>query len=271
MRTLIILFTIAIFTSYNGYAQDLGAIIDELSVPLSAPEKKGKLYVKQVYGSLSVSGYSGNEVMVTIRQKQNQYKIEKKNGLTKIANNSFNVEIEEDNNSVTIKSMPHGKGKPVNLAIKVPYNFDLKLKSVNNGNTHVKNINGELEVSNVNGNITLESISGTASADSSNGFVKVTFKDVDSNTNMAFTSINQDIDISLPKGTRANVKAKTIGGEILTGFDMVMDKNPVEIDKKRSGNKYKLGFQQWVKGTINGGGSELLLSTVNGDIILREI
>ncbi len=261
----------AILASQTTHAQDLGAVIDELSVPLSAPEKRGKLFVKQVYGSLNVSGYSGNEVLVTIRQKQNQYKMEKKNGLTKITNNSFNLEIEEDNNSVTVKSMPHGKGKPINLDIKVPYDFDLKLKSVNNGNTHVENINGELEVSNVNGNITLASISGTASADSSNGFVKVTFKAVDSNTNMAFSSINQDVDISLPKGTRANVKAKTIGGEILTGFDMIMDKNSVEIDKKYSENKYKLGFQQWVKGKINGGGSELILSTVNGDIVIREI
>lgn len=269
MKTLLtaILFSLA----FTSTAQDLGKVIDELTVPLSSPNKRGKLYVKQVYGSLSVTGYSGKEVMITIRQKQNQYKVQKKNGLTRISNNSFNLEVEEDDNLVIVKSMPHGKATPINLDIKIPYNFDLKLRSVNNGNTTVKGINGEMEVSNVNGSITLESISGTASADSSNGFIHVTFNKIDGNTNMAFSSINQDVDISLPRNVQANIKAKTVGGEILTGFNMVIDKNTVEVDKKHSNGKYKLGFQQWVKGKINGGGSEFIMSTVNGDIIIRKL
>jgi len=267
----ILLITIILSLSITSHANDLGKIIDELTVPLSSPDKRGKLYVKQVYGSLSVTGYSGKEVQITIRQKQNQYKIHKKNGLTRISNNSFNLEVEEDDNLVIVKSMPHGRATPINLDIKIPYNFDLKLRSVNNGNTVVKGINGEMEVSNVNGSITLESISGTASADSSNGFIHVTFNRIDNNTNMAFSSINQDVDISLPKNVKANIKAKTVGGEILTGFDMVMDKNAVEVDKKHANGKYKLGFQQWVKGKINGGGTEFIMSTVNSDIIIRKL
>lgn len=269
MKTLLI--TILLTLSITSQANDLGEIIDEFSVPLSSPDQRGKLYVKQVYGSLSVTGYAGKEVVITIRQKQNKYKTVKKNGLTRISNNSFNLEAEEDDNLVVIKSLPIGRPSTINLEIKVPYNFDLRLKSINNGDTIVKNVNGEMEVSNVNGNITMDSISGTASADSSNGFIHVTFNKIDNNTNMAFSSINKDVDISLPKGSKASIKAKTSGGEILTGFDMDMQKNAVEVDKKHSNGKYRLGFQQWVKGEINGGGTEFIMSTINGDIIIREL
>ena len=67
------LFMMALLTfSLNVFAEDnsLGKILDEVSVPLSFPGKIGTLEVNQIFGSLTVSGYSGKEVMVTIRQKE---------------------------------------------------------------------------------------------------------------------------------------------------------------------------------------------------------
>ncbi|MBL4774036.1 MAG: hypothetical protein JKX98_10730 [Alcanivoracaceae bacterium] len=85
------LFIMALLSfSLNAFAEEnnFGKILDEVIVPLSLPDKIGTLEVKQIFGSLTVSGYSGKEVIVTIRQKEKKYKVEKKNGLTRIINNS---------------------------------------------------------------------------------------------------------------------------------------------------------------------------------------
>jgi hypothetical protein len=268
MKKLII--TLLLTLSMMSSAKDFGKIIDEVIVPLSAPNKIGLLDSSQIYGGIRVTGYSGKDVVVIVHQRQKNYKVVKKNGLKMIPNLSFNLEIEENNNTVHIRSQPHGAPNPVNLEIKVPYNFNLRIKNINNGNTYVENVNGEIEVSNINGSITLKSVSGSITADTINGALLATIKEVGENANMAFSCLNHDIDITLPKNTKANIKAKTLKGNIFTGFEMAMDKNELgrKLAYKKDKNKY--GFEQWVKGTINGGGPEYTFSSLNGDIIIRE-
>jgi len=270
------LFIMALLSfSLNAFAEEnnFGKILDEVIVPLSLPDKIGTLEVKQIFGSLTVSGYSGKEVIVTIRQKEKKYKVEKKNGLTRIINNSFNLNIEESDNIIEIMSHPYGKngtGQAINLEIKVPHKFNLKLSSMNSDKTIVSNISGEIEVTNINGDIILNSIAGSAIVDSVNGSVTASFKSIASDSHLAFSSLNKDIDISLPSNTKANIKAKTNNGEIFTGFELKLDISSSGIDKKISANKREISFEKWVKGSINGGGSELTFSSLNGDIIIRK-
>ena len=257
--------------AFSGTGKDYGKVLDEVVVPLSFPNKIGQLNSSQIYGGITITGYEGKEVIITVHQKQKQYKIENKHGLKMIPNQSFNLEIGEINNVIEIKSRPHGGNPPVNLDIKVPYHFNLRLENINNGNTNVNNVSGELEISNINGSITLEGISGSVTADTINGRLKATFKQVENNADMAFSCLNHDIDISLPKGTKANIKAKTLKGNIYTGFEMAIQDSQIERESTHKNGKNKYGFDQWVKGKINGGGPTYSFSSLNGDIIIREM
>lgn len=244
--------------------------VELFSVPLSDADSPGKLIVEQLAGSIDVLAYEGNEVVVkaSFGNKKAHYKEEKeKNGLRRIQNSSLKISAEENNNVVRIINEQWDRA--TNLEIKVPKNFSLKLGTVNQGNINVKGVSGEMEVSNVNGEITLEGIGGSALADTVNGDIKVGFVSVTPNVNMAFSSLNGDLDVTFPNSVKSDLKLKSEQGDIYTDFEMVTDKQKAVSKTDRSSSTYKVEIEQWVRGKLNGGGPEMLFKTFNGDIIIR--
>ncbi|WP_147415904.1 DUF4097 family beta strand repeat-containing protein [Ulvibacterium marinum] len=244
--------------------------VELFSVPLSDANSPGKLIVEQLAGSIDVLAYEGSEVVVkaSFGNKKAHYKEEKeKSGLRRIQNSSLKISAEEKNNVVRIINEQWDRA--TNLEIKVPKNFSLKLGTVNQGNINVKGVSGEMEVSNVNGEITLEGIGGSALADTVNGDIKVGFVSVTPNVNMAFSSLNGDLDVTFPNSVKSDLKLKSEQGDIYTDFEMVTDKQKAVSKTDKSSSTYKVEIEQWVRGKLNGGGPEMLFKTFNGDIIIR--
>lgn len=244
-------------------------------VPLSSPSEPGKLVLDQVSGSIKVTGYDGNEVIVaatfgsTKRRNRDKGREGSTNGMKRIANSSLDVSAEEKKNVVRLNNSQ--VNKTVNFEIKVPRKFGLKLSTVNNGNIHVIGVEGDMEISNVNGEITLEKVSGSASADTVNGDVTVGFLKITEDTPMAFSSLNGDLEITFPKTIKAHIKAKSDRGLIYTDFDMKMAERKPEVKKSSSGSVYQVKVEKWVRGDINGGGPEMLFKTFNGDIFVKSL
>lgn len=259
---------IAILLTCNLTAQEAG--IDLFSIPLSDSSASGKLIIDQLSGSIDVLAYDGKEVVIkaSFENKKEHYgKDHKRNGMKRIENSSLDISAEEKNNVVRVINEQWNRA--TNLEVKVPKNFSLKLSTVNDGNIYVKGVNGEMEISNVNGEITMESVSGSASTDTVNGDIKVDFNSITNDANMAFSSLNGDLDITFPNSLKADVKAKTDMGEIYTDFDMQVSANKAEVNKNNSSGTYKVKIEQWVRGKINGGGPEMLFKTFNGDILIK--
>ena len=86
---------------------------------------------------------------------------------------------------------------------------NLKLSTVNGGEILVENIEGELTVSNTNGGITLNNVAGTVNAGTTNGSVRASMTRVTADKDMAFTSLNGTVDVTLPpndEGEPANAQ-----------------------------------------------------------------
>ena len=249
--------------------------IDLFSVPLSNPQSPGKLIVNQIAGSISVEAYDGKEVIVraTISDGDghcsdcDDRRSDNRRGMKKISTSSLNIGAEENDNVVQIQNELWNK--KTDLFIKVPKDFSLKLKTINDGDITVLGVKGEMEISNINGEITLEDVSGSVVANTTNGELKVSFNSISSDKDMAFSSFNGNVEITFPKSLKANVKAKSDMGDIYTDFDMTVSKNEPQVDKSSSSGKYKVKVEQWVRGTINGGGPEMLFKTFNGDIKIK--
>lgn len=268
MKNLKLLFIAIMMLPIMTIAQDES--VELFSVPLSNPGNSGKLIVEQLSGSIDVMAYEGNEVIVkaSFGNKKEHYKDKsEKPGLKRIQNSSMKISAEEKNNTVRI--INEQWNRVTNLEIKVPSNFSLKLGTVNKGNISAKGVEGELEISNVNGEITLEDVNGSASADTVNGDIKVNFLSVANGASMAFSSMNGDLEVTFPSSTKADLKLKSEMGDIFTDFEMTVDKQKPVVDKSTSGGNYKVKIEQWVNGSINGGGPEMLFKTFNGDIIIR--
>lgn len=240
---------------------------ESVTIPLSNPGEDGKLKVGLLYGSITVEAHQGKEVVIETKSSEKSKPSKTKDGMRRIGDTSLEFSVEEYNNKVTVRSKK--QNKKVDFIIKVPENFSLDLRATNSGNISVEGVDGEMEISNLNGAITLTNIGGSVIADALNKDIRVTFTKGYTKSPMAFTSLNGDLDISFPNNLSANIKAKTDYGEIYTDFEMEMTRDVRKDEKKSSSGVYKVNVDQWVTGTINGGGEELLFKTMNGDIMIR--
>ena len=278
-KTTIIKFTVILFLSVFTsipFAQER----ETLTVPISNPNAEGKLIVNIFEGSIKVSGYQGDEVQVVaiVREKSNKHSKSKykskskdkgstKYGMKKITENGLSFSVEEINNTVYVKRGLNGS--TLDFEIKVPHNFSVDLKALNNGNISVDNVNGTHEVSNTNGKITMTNVGGSVVADALNKDIVVTFKSVSPNTTMMFTSLNGDLDITFPSDLKANVNARSDFGNVYTDFEIKLNKNkPVSKTSKKTG-VYQVKKEKGISGTINGGGVDLTFKTLNGDVLIR--
>jgi hypothetical protein len=243
---------------------------EKIAVPLSNPNNSGVLKMGIVSGAITITGYNGKEVIVigTRRAEKKRKSKPNKYGLKKISNKSMEFSVEEYDNTVKVESTPMAT---IDFEIKVPVNFSLKVSTVNRGFIEVSNIKGAIEVSNVNGKITLKDIRGSVSADTVNGDIVANLLKVTPKTAMAFSNLNGKLDITLPKSIKANVKIKSDRGEIFTDFDLQSKPQKAKVTKGKASKNgvYKVKVENWITGSINGGGPEISFKTFNGDIILR--
>jgi hypothetical protein len=120
------------------------------------------------------------------------------------------------------------------------------------------------------GGVVLTRIAGSMFAHALNGKLKVSLVGVGPKKPMSFSSLNGDIEVSLPVGIRANVLMKSTNGEIYSGFDIRMDTQARqnELSDDKSGKHAWMGST--MKGTINGGGPEIHFETFNRNIYIRK-
>jgi len=271
-----------------------GQSTEQLTVPLSSPGKPYSLKIQLVSGSIKVVSYDGKDIIINATPRNDDDKGSKTNnnlnininfrkggrdkedgskvdesGMKRIASaGGFEVTAKEADNTVTVNT--GNPNKAVDLDLKIPQDVKLKIGTVNDGEISVENVRGELEVSNVNEKITLSNVSGSVVANTVNGDIVVTFNKVDPNAPMSFTTLNGDIRVTLPADTKANLKLKSDNGEIFSDFDVMVDKTPGKIDKTSAPGMYKIKKDDWVYGKINGGGAEMLMKNMQGNIYLKK-
>jgi hypothetical protein len=272
MKAIKIISALIIFTSAAMGLRAQSAAKDELIIPLSNPGKPYKLDVGLISGSITVTGYEGKDIAIQIAgDDENKSKDEEReNGMRRLSSgNSTDLQAEENNNTVTIHA---GRGnKTANLLIKIPMaEVMLKLHTINNGNIMVSNVMGGLEVNNVNGYIKLTNISGSVVANTVNGKVEVVFKSIDPKAAMAFSTLNGNVDVTFPAALKANVKLKSDRGNIYTDFDVAADPHKPSITHSASSGMYSLKIEDWVYGKIDGGGPEIMMKNMNGNIYIRK-
>jgi hypothetical protein len=245
---------------------------ETLTVPLSSPGKVYSLKVHLVTGSIKVTGYDGKDIVINTSPRTGSDEEGSKtseNGMKRISTpGGFEITAKEADNTVTVNT--GNPNRAVDLDLKIPQDVKLKLGTVNDGEIVVENVSGELEVNNVNDKITLTNISGSVVANTVNGDVNVTFKSVDPKAPMAFSTLNGDINVTLPADTKANLKLKSDNGDVFSDFDIDIDKTPSKIDKTNEPGMYKIKKDDWVYGKINGGGPEMMMKNMQGNIYVKK-
>ena len=126
----------------------------------------------------------------------------------------------------------------------------MSLSTVNDGEISVEGLEGTLELNNTNGGITAKDVAGSVVAQTTNGDIKVSMSRVDADAAMAFATFNGDVDVTLPAGTRGNLRMRSDNGEIYTDFDVQLSSVAPKVEQHKSGGKYRLEVEQDVAGSL---------------------
>jgi len=254
---------------------------DKITVPLSDPSQPAHLKVSLMNGSITVKGYSGKDVIVQSRpldmteEEEEEYdgeKMAKRKGMRRITNTGNGLSVEEDHNEVSVGAGWRNMGRPMSITVQVPVRSSMKLSTMNDGEITVTGVTGDLELSNMNGGITLSDISGSVVADALNEDIKVVFTSLDPKKNMSFSSMNGDIDVTLPASVKATLNLKNDMGDIFSDFEMKMENTTSRVEDRDRGERgrYRVRLEKTMTGTINGGGPEISFKNFNGDIYIRK-
>ncbi|MEO1525785.1 MAG: protein kinase [Planctomycetota bacterium] len=243
-------------TTNEGYEK-------QFEVAFSNPKEIGTLNVDIKRGSILVQGYDGDKVLVELAVP-NYYPstAKSKDGLTELRANTLDFEIEKSKEQIKLDGNSYEY--ITNLKIKVPRKTNLILDSYRNGVIEVQDVEGDFRLRSQNNNIRVKRVSGSARLWAYNGNLAGDFVSVERNQTLYFESYNGSIDVWLPEETGANVKYRSGTGSVLTNFDVAAAEDKVQTSEE--GAK----FDEFVHGSINGGGIPLTLETEKGDIRLRK-
>ncbi|GJM32980.1 MAG: hypothetical protein DHS20C18_19810 [Saprospiraceae bacterium] len=223
--------------------------------------KRVEIYLEQ--SALTITAYAGSEIL--IETDNYQPPPDRAKGLkplynTNTDNSGIGLSIEKSTNGIVLRK---ASGQEIKYRMKVPAQTDLKISEEGwwGGDFKIAGMKGEIEITANNSAIELLNVSGPIVANSTSSDITITMSDINQNKPSAISTISGFIDISLPPTTKANFEMKGITGEIYTDFTL-------EMDKKN--NMKRIGGSE-VKGKINGGGVNISLNVISGDIFLRKL
>ena len=267
-----ILFLLALVPAH---AQDTQG--DRVVVPFSDPSRPKMLKASLLNGGITVKGYDGKDAIIESRGRSGgeprRRRPERTDGMKRLDVSGTGLQVEESDNTITVGVGWRGLNNDTDIVIQVPYNTSVKLSTTNGGDLVVDHVTGDVELNNTNGNATATHVSGSAIVHALNGKVLASLDRVTPGKPMSFSSLNGDIDVTLPGDVKARVKLKSDNGEIYSDFDVKLDagaRQPVVEDSRSEHGRYKVRFDRATYGTINGGGPELQLTTFNGNIYIRK-
>lgn len=253
---------------------------EKATVPLRDPSRPARIRVHLMMGGITVKGADIKDVLVEAhsrgeregREGRERRSSARADGMRRLElPGNAGLDVTEEDNVVNIKTS--SMNRPADVVVTVPRRSSLVLKAMNDGDIYVENVDGEIDANNLNGKVTLRNVGGSVVAHSLNGAVTATLDRIDAGKPMSFSTMNGDIDVTLPESLKANVRMKTDNGEIYSDFEVKLIAGAsVEGDKsgRQADGSYHLRFDHALRGTINGGGPEFQFTSFNGQIYIRK-
>ncbi len=244
--------------SLSAFAQQQDE--DLLTATFEDQSKPGKVEIRWSNGDVTVKSYDGKEVKVELmrNKRRSRRNYSKYSDMRKIYDGDA-VEIEKNGNVISIEC--HTLYRHVDAEIFIPENSELYFVNGLNGAVEIEDINTEIEVETLNGDIYLKNISGSVTAYSTNGEIVASMKQLKKDDTLILTTLNDDIDLELPVEINASL-SMTTRDEIYTDFDVTPVTKGTERWRSRSRNRLEY--------SINGGGIDIQLKSMHGDIYVRK-
>jgi DUF4097 and DUF4098 domain-containing protein YvlB len=238
-----------------------------INIPLSKPGEPLTLEIGILSARIEVIGEDREDAEFAITVDNGTRKIITPSGTKELTMGTYSLEVDEEDNVITVDT--DWRADKVNVVARIPRRANLELSTANNGEIIVSNVTGNLQLENTNGPITATNINGSVIAETVNQNIDISFVSIDATTAMALSTINGNVSLGLPSDAGVQLHIDSSRGEIISDFevDVQPSKPIVERSDDRGGVEVKV--ESVIIANINGGGSVIRLSTLNGDIQIR--
>ncbi len=216
--------------------------------------------------SITVEGYSGNEIIFST-EKTDTENDERAKGLRPISgsgymdNTGLGISVTDKGASVEVNQV-NQKDRHVKIQVPKGVLVSYSFNKVQAGKAVFSNMDNEIEVSVQYGSVKLENVTGPLSVKAIYGSVDARFSE-NIKGPISIASIYGHVDVAIPITTKANLKLNTSYGEILAASDF-------KIDLEKSKDAEMVSYNNKVKGKLNGGGTDLSLTSDYNKIYLRK-
>jgi lia operon protein LiaG len=225
--------------------------------------KEARLTLDGFTDNLPIEGYSGTEVIVTTNSHDFEPN-ERTKGLKPIYasgvdNTGVGIAMEKSGNHISLRCLlPLNKG--VEYKIKVPENMalDITRDCAGGGETIISNTKNEIEFKGCH-DISLKNVTGPLVISTISGSVNVTFTDISKDKSISIASVSGEVDVTLPAKAGFNLEMGTVSGNMYSDFDFPATNN----DMRRVGGGN-------IRAQLNGGGVDLKLHSISGNVYLRK-
>jgi hypothetical protein len=146
----------------------------------------------------------------------------------------------------------------VDFEVRVPAGVRLKVAIVS-GDVNAVGLRGPVELATVSGDIRVAT-TGTVTASSVSGDIDATMGAMQRG-GTSFNAVSGNVTLRMAANVGAEVRVNTLSGRIDSDF---------ELDRpRRSESRWNIEVGRRARGRIGGGGPELSVNTVSGDVALR--
>ena len=229
----------------------------------SAAGSEKKVVFQVENATIFIEGYNGNELLI---EADGTYEVpERAKGLRPLYNGAtdntgIGLEVTESNNVMTIKKASSKDGE---YRIRVPAGANIMIEEIGwmSDEFKLSNLSGEIEIRSNGSDIMLDKVTGPVVANSTSGDITILFAEINQQQPTSISAVSGFIDITLPAASKATFDLNSVSGEIFTDLD-------IKMPKAQEGMTMIGGRK--INGTLNGGGVEMSLRAISGDIYLRK-
>ncbi|WP_017730282.1 DUF4097 family beta strand repeat-containing protein [Nafulsella turpanensis] len=215
---------------------------------------------------VKVEGYDGKEIKITALDYEKPP--ERAAGLRPLYNSAqdntgIGISVTEEKGDVVIREASNQGGEYI---LKLPKNARLSVEQLNwNGlEINVQDMKNEVEVQAKNADIRLTGVQGPIIANSTSGEIEIIYSALAPNSVNMISTVASDVDVTMPKGAKADFVLQSVTGEIYTDMDIKLKR------EKEDGEMRLVGGGQTIEGSTNGGGPEVGIKTISSNIYLRK-
>jgi DUF4097 and DUF4098 domain-containing protein YvlB len=225
----------------------------------------GRVSIENENGNIQVGTTTGDRVLV---------EAEKASSAGEAQFDLVDVVFEDDGTDLLLKVVfePEARGISVNLDVQVPDTARVVLVSSDNGNIDLVGTRGNTTLTTLNGWVTVDGVQGFVEASSSNGRVEV----LDTTGVGNVTTSNGDLRLDV-RALAGNVTLSAFNGAVslfvspAVDADVVITTNNGNIDFHDTVLDTTLVEAKRVEGTVGDGGTDLMVTTTNGDVYFYEL